>query len=171
MKFHGGEDFTAEDVVFSFERAKLESWDMKELIVTINEVRAVDDHTFEIETDGPNPILPNKLTNLFMMDKGWAEENEVTVPAEFDDGEETFAVRNTNGTGPFIMTSREPDVRTVLEVNENYWGKNEFPMELTEIIYTPIQNAATRVAALLSGEVAAFTGLCRPHPGCPGTGS
>ncbi|MBX2881780.1 MAG: ABC transporter substrate-binding protein [Granulosicoccus sp.] len=153
VKFHGGEDFTAEDVVFSFNRAKLESSDMKELIVTVKEVRAIDDYTVEIETDGPNPILPNNLTNLFMMDKGWAEANEVTTPAEFDDGEETFAVRNTNGTGPFMMVSREPDVKTVLAVNPDYWGKDEFPMELTEIIYTPIQNAATRVAALLSGEV------------------
>lgn len=153
VKFHGGEDFTAEDVVFSFERAKLESSDMKELLVTIKEVRAVGDHMVEIETDGPNPLLPNNLTNMFMMDKGWAEANNVTVPAEFDDGEETFAVRNTNGTGAFMLVSREPDTKTVLKANPNYWGKDEFPMEVSEIIYTPIQNAATRVAALLSGEV------------------
>ncbi len=153
VKFHGGEDFTAEDVVFSFNRAKHEGSDMKELIVTVTDVRAVDDYTVEIETDGPNPILPNNLTNLFMMDKGWATENNVLNPAEFDTGEETFAVRNTNGTGAFMLESREPDTKTVLKANPNYWGKDEFPMELTEIIYTPIQNAATRVAALLSGEV------------------
>lgn len=153
VKFHGGEDFTAEDVVFSFNRAKMESSDMKELIVTVTEVRAVDDYTVEIETDGPNPILPNNLTNLFMMDKGWAEANDVTKPAEFDDGEETYAVRNANGTGAFMLESREPDTKTVLKVNPNYWGKDDFPMQITEIIYTPIQNAATRVAALLSGEV------------------
>lgn len=153
VKFHGGEDFTAEDVVFSFNRAKLESSDMKELIVSIKEVRAVDDYTVEIETDGPNPILPSNLTNLFIMDKGWSEANNVTEPAEFDDGEETFAVRNSNGTGAFKLVSREPDVKTVLAQNENYWGKGTFPMEVTEIVYTPIQNAATRVAAFLSGEV------------------
>lgn len=153
VKFHGGEDFTAEDVVFSFNRAKLESSDMKELIVSIKEVRAVDDFTVEIETDGPNPILPNNLTNLFMMDKGWAEANNVTEPAEFDDGEETYAVRNANGTGAYMLESREPDTKTVLKANPEYWGKGQFPLEVTEIIYTPIQNAATRVAALLSGEV------------------
>lgn len=153
VKFHGGEDLTAEDVVFSFERAKHESSDMKELIVTIKSVTAVGDYTVEIETDGPNPILPNNLTNLFIMDKGWAEANDVTKPAEFDDGEETYAVRNTNGTGPFMLESREPDVKTVLKANPNYWGKGQFPLEITEIVYTPIQNAATRVAALLSGEV------------------
>ena len=153
VKFHGGEDFTAEDVVFSFGRAKLESSDMKELLVTIKEVRAVDDFTVEMETEGPNPILPNNLTNLFIMDKGWAEKHDVTKPAEFDDGEETYAVRNANGTGAFMLESREPDTKTVLKANPNYWGKGQFPLEVTEIIYTPIQNAATRVAALLSGEV------------------
>lgn len=153
VKFHGGEDFTAEDVVFSFNRASMESSDMKELIVTVKEVRAVDDYTVEVETEGPNPILPNNLTNLFMMDKGWAEANDVVKPAEFDDGEETYAVRNANGTGAFMLVSREPDTKTVLKANPDYWGIGEFPLDVTEIIYTPIQNAATRVAALLSGEV------------------
>ncbi|MEM0900102.1 MAG: ABC transporter substrate-binding protein [Pseudomonadota bacterium] len=153
VKFHEGQDFTAEDVVFSINRAKQESSDMKELLVSITDVRAVDDFTVEMETEGPNPILPNNLTNLFMMDKGWSEENDVVVPAEFDTSEETYAVRNANGTGPFKLISREPDVRTVLQRNDDYWGIGTFPMEITEIVYTPIQNAATRVAALLSGEV------------------
>jgi len=87
------------------------------------------------------------------MDKGWAEANKVVVPAEFDTGEETYAVRNANGTGAYMLESREPDVKTVLKSNPNYWGKGQFPLEITEIVYTPIQNAATRVAALLSGEV------------------
>jgi peptide/nickel transport system substrate-binding protein len=153
VKFHGGEDFTAEDVVFSFNRATMESSDMKELIVSVKEVRAVSDYMVEIETDGPNPLLPNNLTNLFMMDKGWTEANNSAKPAEFDDGEETFAVRNANGTGAYSLVSREPDTKTVLKANPNYWGIGEFPLEITEIVYTPIQNAATRVAALLSGEV------------------
>ncbi|MEH6831598.1 MAG: ABC transporter substrate-binding protein, partial [Sulfitobacter sp.] len=75
VKFHDGADFTAEDVVFSFERAKQPNSDMKELIGSITEVRAVGEHTVEIVTDGPNPILPSNLTNLFMMDKGWTEAN------------------------------------------------------------------------------------------------
>ncbi|WP_306119721.1 MULTISPECIES: ABC transporter substrate-binding protein [unclassified Roseitalea] len=153
VKFHDGADFTAEDVVFSINRAKMPDSDMKELLVSITEVRAVDDYTVEMVTDGPNPILPNNLTNTFMMDKGWAEANDVTKPQDFEGGEETYAVRNANGTGPFRLVSREPDTRTVLERNEDYWGMDDFPMEVSEIIYTPIQNAATRVAALLSGEV------------------
>lgn len=153
VKFHGGEDFTAEDVVFSFERAKQASSDMKELINSIKEVRAVDDFTIEMETDGPNPILPSNLTNLFIMDKGWAEANNTVNVQDFEGGEVTFATTNVNGTGPYKLVSREQDVKTVMTQNENYWGKGTFPMEVTEIVYTPIQNAATRVAALLSGEI------------------
>ncbi len=153
VKFHDGSDFTAEDVVFSFERAKQPNSDMKELIGSITEVRAVDDYTIEMVTDGPNPILPSNLTNLFIMDKGWTEANDTVNVQDFEGGEITYATTNANGTGPYVLQSREPDVRTVMTRNDNYWGIDQFPMEVTEIVYTPIQNAATRVAALLSGEV------------------
>lgn len=153
VKFHDGADFTAEDVVFSFERAKQPNSDMKELIGSISEVRAVDEYTIEIVTDGPNPILPSNLTNLFMMDKGWSEANDTVNVQDFEGGEITFATTNANGTGPYVLTSREPDVKTVMTRNEDYWGRDQFPLEVSEIVYTPIQNAATRVAAMLSGEV------------------
>ena len=153
VKFHDGADFNAEDVVFSFERAKQPNSDMKELIGSITEVRAVDDYTVEIVTDGPNPILPSNLTNLFIMDKGWAEANNTVNVQDFEGGETTYATSHANGTGPYVLQSREPDVKTVMVRNDNYWGIDQFPMEVTEIVYTPIQNAATRVAAMLSGEV------------------
>ncbi len=153
VTFHDGAEFNVEDVVFSFERAMTADSDMKELLSSIAEVRAVDDYTVEFETNGPNPILPNNFTNLFIMDKGWAEANNAVEVQDYEGGQDTYAAKNANGTGPFRLVSREPDVRTVLEQNENYWGAGEFPMEVTRIEYTPIQNAATRVAALLSGEV------------------
>ncbi len=153
VKFHDGADMNAEDVVFSFERAKTDDSDMKELLNSIVEIRAVDDYTIEFVTDGPNPILPNNLTNLFIMDKGWLEANNTVKVQDFEGGETTFATTNANGTGPFQLVSREPDVKTVLSQFDGYWGQGQFPMEVTEIVYTPIQNAATRVAALLSGQV------------------
>lgn len=153
VTFHGGEDFTSEDVVFSLERAMHPDSDFKELLSSVVEVRAAGDYTVEIVTDGPNPILPSNLTNMFMMDSGWAIENGVQKPQDFEGGEETFAVRNTNGTGAYVLTSREPDSRSVLTANPDYWGIGTFPLDASEIIFTPIQNSATRVAALLSGEV------------------
>ena len=153
VKFHDGSDFTAEDVAFSFERAKHAASDFKEQVKNITEVEVIDDYTVKLRTNGPNPILPNQITYLFMMDKDWAEANNVTTPQDFNAKEETYAVRNTNGTGPFILKSRAPDELTVLEKNPNWWGKDKFPGNLDRIEYRPIKNAATRVASLLSGEV------------------
>ncbi|VAW15787.1 ABC transporter, substrate-binding protein (cluster 5, nickel/peptides/opines) [hydrothermal vent metagenome] len=153
VKFHDGADFTAEDVVMSFNRARMPDSNMKELLASVTEIRAVGDYVVQIVTDGPNPILPSNLTNLFIMDKGWVEKNGVQKPQDTENAEETYAVRNTNGTGAYMLVSREPDTKTVLKQNPNYWGQGQFPLQVKEIIYTPIQNAATRVAALLSGEV------------------
>ncbi len=153
VKFHDGAEFDSEDVVFSFNRAMSPDSDYKELLASVTEVRANGKYGFEIVTDGPNPIMPSNLNNLFIMDKGWAEANNATKVQDYEGGEDTFASRNANGTGPYILVSREADAQTVLTINENYWGTDEFPMQVKEIIYTPIQNQATRVAALLSGEV------------------
>lgn len=153
VKFHGGEDFTAEDVVFSFARALEEASDFKEQAKSVASVEVIDDHTVKLITDGPNPILPNQLTGIMMMDSGWAEANNVTKPQDFKAQEESFAARNTNGTGPFRLVSRAPDELTVLEANGDWWGKGQFPGNIDKIEYRPISNAATRVASLLSGEV------------------
>ena len=153
VTFHGGETFDAEDVVFSIGRAQQPSSNFKELITSIVDVEVIDSHTVAFVTDGPNPILPNNMTNIFMMDSGWAEANDVTVPQDFAAGEDNFAARNVNGTGPYILVSRAPDERTVMRRNEDYWGREMFALDASEVIYTPIKNPATRVAALLSGEV------------------
>ena len=153
VTYHDGATFDSEDVKFSLDRAMTPDSDYKELLASVVEVRAPDAMTIEIVTNGPNPIMPNNLTNMFIMDKGWAEANNAVKVQDYEGGEQTFAATNANGTGPYKLVSREPDVKTVLAANENYWGKGEFPLEVTEIIYTPIQNKATRVAALLSGEV------------------
>ncbi|NRB02297.1 MAG: ABC transporter substrate-binding protein [Rhodobacteraceae bacterium] len=153
VTFHDGAAFDSEDAVFSFNRAMSPDSDYKELLASVKAVRATGPYTIEIETNGPNPIMANNLTNIFMMDKAWSEANNAVKVQDVEGGEDTFSAKNTNGTGPYKLVSRETDVKTVLTINENYWGKDEFPMEVTEIIYTPIQNAATRVAALLSGEV------------------
>ncbi|MFP7673477.1 ABC transporter substrate-binding protein [Marivita sp. S0852] len=153
VTFHDGAEFTAEDVVFSIERALSEESDMKGVITSIKSVEAVNDYEVNITTDGANPILPATLPNIFMIDKGWAEANNVVDVQDVEGGEETFASQNVNGTGPYKLVSRENDVKTVMTINEDYWGKDDFPMDFTDIEFTPIQNQATRMAALLSGEV------------------
>lgn len=153
VTFHGGEVFDASDVVFSLNRAMQESSNFKELLSGVVEVRATGDYTVEIETEGPNPLLPNNLTNIMMMDEGWSVENGAENVQDFAAGEDTYSARNVNGTGPFVLQSREADVQTVLTANPEYWGADMFPLDVTEIIFTPIQNPATRLAAFLGGEV------------------
>ena len=153
VKFHGGEDFTADDVVFSMNRAMMPTSAMKELLSSVKEVRKVDDHTVHIETNGPNPLMPNNLTNLFIMDSEWTVANKCDAPQDIANGGDNACVRAVNGTGAYVLESRAQDQKTVLKRNENYWGKGQFPLEVSEIIYTPIQESATRVSALLSGEV------------------
>ena len=153
VKFHDGSDFTAEDVKFSIERASSPTSDLKGDISSIKEVKVVDSHTVQIITKEPNPILRNQLTNVFIMSKAWSEKNKVTTPQDRAAKEETYAVRHAMGTGPFKLELREPDVKTILVKNNNWWGLKEYPHEVDKIIYTPIANQATRVAALLSGEL------------------
>lgn len=154
VTFHDGQTLTADDVVFSFERALKPTSDMKDIIGTVREAVAIDPHTVQIRTDGSNPILPQQITDIFIMSRSWAEENQVIDPQDTASGEETYAVRHTNGTGPFRLELREPDVRTVLVKNPDWWGLSEpNPHNIDRIIFTPIANAATRVAALLSGEL------------------
>lgn len=152
VKFHDGSDFTAEDVAFSFERAKAPSSDWKEQVATVTDVEIVDDHTVILRTDGPNPILPNQLTSVYIMDKTWSEANDVAEPQDFAAKQETYSVRNANGTGPYILEERAPDELTVLSRNADWWGWDSHPGNVQRIEYRPISNAATRVAALLSGE-------------------
>jgi peptide/nickel transport system substrate-binding protein len=153
VKFHDGADFTADDVVFSLKRAMRPTSAMKELLSSVTDIIKVDDHTVHIKTGGANPLLPNNLNNLFIMDEGWAKANKVEEPQDIANGGTNYAATNANGTGAFILESRVPDSKTVLKANPDYWGKGTFPLEISEIIYTPIKSSATRVAALLSGEV------------------
>ncbi|WP_438810818.1 ABC transporter substrate-binding protein [Sinisalibacter lacisalsi] len=150
VTFHDGTAMTAEDVVFSLDRARTPPSGMAALHAAVEEVTAVDDTTVHVRMSGPAPLYVQNLTNTFIMSKAWAEANGVETAPNFAAGEEAYSVRNTNGTGPYKLVERDPEVRTVLEVFEGHWG--DAP-EVTEIIYTPISEAATRVAALLSGEV------------------
>ena len=158
VKFHDGTPFTADDVVFTFKRAAGEGSDMKGYTNPIKEVRKVGDLAVDIETNAPYPILPDTLTTLAMMSKKWCEDNKAERPVDRRKGIENTASFKANGTGPFRLKERQPSVRTVLVKNFNWWGKSESNVD--EVVFTPIGNDATRVAALLSGE----TDVMEPVP-------
>jgi peptide/nickel transport system substrate-binding protein len=151
VKFHDGSPFTADDVIFSLDRARADSSDMKSYVGEIKEIRKIDDNTIDIITAKPFPILPEVIYLWRIMPKQWSEKNNATKPVDVRKGVENYASTNANGTGPFMLKSRQPGVRTVLVPNPNWWGKPEH--NLTEVTFTPIGNDATRVAALISGEI------------------
>ena len=151
VKFHDGTPFGVEDVLFSFKRGAADGSDMKGYTAPIKDVRAVGDSAIEIETNAPFPILPDTLTSLYMMSKKWCEDNKADRPVDRRKGVENAASFRANGTGPFRLKERQPSTRTVIVRNFAYWDKIE--TNLDEVVFTPIGNDATRVAALLSGEL------------------
>ena len=151
VTFHDGSAFTADDVVFSITRAMEKTSNFAAYMQGIKEAKKIDNMTIDIITNGPTPTLLDQLTEIRMMSRAWAMKYNVTRPQDFKNKEETFAARNANGTGAFVLRAREPDVKTVLVANSNWWGKRE--SNVTEVIYTPIKQDATRISALISGEI------------------
>ncbi|MBL8700921.1 MAG: ABC transporter substrate-binding protein [Alphaproteobacteria bacterium] len=150
VKFHDGAAMTADDVVFSYQRALAPTSNVTIYIDTVAGVAKVDDLTVDISTRYPDAVLPEKISRIFIMSKAWAEANKVERPQNFNAKEETFAVRNMNGTGPFVLKSREFDTRTVMVRHPGYWGVVEG--NVTEYVHLPIGSDATRIAALLAGD-------------------
>ncbi len=150
VKWHDGTAFSADDVVFSVKRAMAPTSNYTIYIDSVAEAVKVDDRTVEIVTKSPDAILPDKLTRIFIMSKTWSEANKSEPPREFRrQGEHRRQPRH--GHGPYILRSREIDVRTVFARNPNWWGGNEGNVET--YIQLPIINDATRTSALLSGEI------------------
>ncbi|HET9024537.1 MAG TPA: ABC transporter substrate-binding protein [Burkholderiaceae bacterium] len=158
VKFHDGTPFTADDVVFSIERALVKTSQRAAQLRGVTGARKVDALTVDILLEAPDAVLPDKLYLVFIMSRAWSEKNGVLQPQDYNAKQETFAVRNAMGTGAFMLKSYEPDRRLVLVSNPNWWGRSEPATaaqlgNVTEAIYTVIQQDATRLAALASGEV------------------
>ncbi|WP_295813061.1 ABC transporter substrate-binding protein [uncultured Nitratireductor sp.] len=151
VKFANGNDFTADDVIFSAERLLAEGSDLKTRIPADSVWKKIDDHTVEVELKSPNPILHYEWDTWYIMDKEWAEAEGAVDPISARDTNPGPAAFKANGTGPFVIESHEPGVRTVFKPNPNWWGTPEH--NLTEVIFTPIAADGTRVAALLAGDV------------------
>ena len=154
VKFQDGTPMTADDVVFSFERAA-KSNQYKTYAVPAGVPKKIDDYTVEFTTTAANPVGHIYLGEVSIMSRKWAEKNGATVAQDFSTKEVTFASRNAMGTGPFRLISYEPGIKTVLAKNTDWWGIKDgrFEGNVDLIEYRPIGNAATRMAALQSGEI------------------
>src|SRR5579864_7872951 len=151
VKFHNGDPFTADDVLFSADRVRATGSNFLSNVPADAKFVKVDDYTVDVVLKTPNPILISQWDGWFIMDKKWCEENNSVAPTPVSATTPSYAALHENGTGPFTIESHEPGVKTVFKANPNWWGKPEH--NLKEIIFTPIASDATRVAALLSGEV------------------
>src|SRR5258707_3552763 len=157
VKSHDGAPFTADDVVFSFGRIKQPQGTNQIYVSGIKEVKKIDDYTVELLLDGPSPILLRNIVDFRIMSKSWSEKNRSQNIQDYKAKEETYASRNTNGTGPYLIKGWEPDKRIVFALNKDWWGKLDG--NVTDVVYTPIKSDATRVSALLSGDVDLVTDL------------
>ena len=151
VKFHNGDAFTADDVVFSAERVRGAASDLKTRLPADAKFVKVDDHTVDVVLTGANPILHYEWDTWYIMSKKWAEANNATAPQGATGQQQNYAALHANGTGPFKIDTHQAGVKTVFKPNAAWWGKKEH--NLDEVVLTTISNDATRVAALLSGEV------------------
>ncbi|MBS0561997.1 MAG: ABC transporter substrate-binding protein [Proteobacteria bacterium] len=151
VKFHDGASLTADDVIASLKRATDDLSPLKGNLAAFKSASKVDDHTVDIELNSRYPLLLNDLTNIFIFSKPWLVANHTEVATDVGKKIEGYATYHANGTGPFIVESRAADSRTVLTVNPNWWDTPKHNIKRIE--FSPINSDATRIAALLSGEV------------------
>jgi peptide/nickel transport system substrate-binding protein len=158
VTFHDGSAFGADDVVFSIERALGPTSQRAFQLKGVTGAKKVDDLTVDVQLAAPDAVLPEKFAGLAIMSRAWCVKHGVEKAQDFNGKQETFTVRNANGTGPFILERYEPDVRTVLKANPNRWGRalpgsDKRNGNLDEVSFVSIRQDATRLAALASGEI------------------
>lgn len=153
VKWADGSPFTADDVVFSAKRIEAPSSQLKNVLAEVTETKELGPLTVQFTTRRPDPILPFEMTNFYIMSKAWSEKHDATVPVVLNGKNSNYAILHAMGTGPFRLVSREPDRLTVLERNPNWWGWGADKSDVSRVEFYVIANDATRVAALLSGQV------------------
>lgn len=151
VKFHNGDAFSADDVVASITRLLDPAARARGNLSQVVKAEKVDDYTVDIVTKGPYPLLLNDLAGIYIMDKTWMEQTGSLKPGNIGTGVTTAASTTAIGTGPFKLESFKPDAGTTMVVNPDWWDKPGH--DLTRIEFKPIKSDATRVAALLSGEL------------------
>ena len=151
VKFHDGTSFTADDVVFSLERAKHANSQVRIYANQSGTPKKIDDLTVEFKLTQVTPIFIDAVNQVMIMSKAWSEKNNCFTPLDYKNKEEKFTSLNANGTGPYRLVSRQPDIKTIWKRNDAWWGKHDG--NVTSVTYNSIKNDSTRLAALISGEV------------------
>ena len=122
VKYHNGNPFTADDVIFSAERVRMNGSNFTTRVPTSAKFVKVDDHTVDVVLTSPNPILNSQWDTWYIMDKEWSEANNATAPTPAAATTPSFGSLNANGTGPFKIESHQAGVKTVFKPNKDWWG-------------------------------------------------
>lgn len=146
VRFHDGSPFTADDVIFSWQRSQAAGSVIKNVGAKALEVRKIDDHTIEVTTPRHNPILARDWALLPIMSKSWTQKKQAEHIGK------PHVRLHENGTGPFKVIKRQPKVQTTLERYKGYWNKG-IPSNVTEVLFQPIAQGSARIAALVGGEM------------------
>jgi len=143
VKFHDGTPFTADDVVFTFERAPNVEGSPSSFSTYIKgkTIKKIDDFTVHIITEKPYPLMPNDLMTFSIVSR---KNGEGAKTEDYNSGSATV------GTGPYKFVEYVPADRIVLERNEDYWGEKP---EWEKLTFKAIKSGPARVAALLAGDV------------------
>jgi peptide/nickel transport system substrate-binding protein len=144
VKWQDGTPFTADDVIYSYQRARNVPGTIATFagyLRTIASVTAPDPYTLIIKTNVPTPDLPLNLTSVHIVSKHVGEKSST---------EDYNAGRAMVGSGPYKFVSYTPGDRVVMTRNDAYWGAK--PVWDT-VNYRYVSNGAARTAALLSGDV------------------
>ena len=155
VKWHDGTEFSADDVVFSIARARGPTSNFRAYATAVGVPRALDTHTVVFKTPAPNPVMLDMLAGLMVMSRAWCEKHRSTAAQDFGAREETYSARNANGTGPFRLVERVPDVHTRFEKNPAWWGiaAGLFEGNVDTMTFNTIRSDATRMAGLRSGSL------------------
>src|SRR6201992_3935393 len=122
VKFHNGDDFTADDVLFSADRVRAKGSDFQSLVPADAKVVKVDDYTVDFILSAPNPILISQWDGWYIMDKKWAEANNAVAPTPVAATTPSYASLHENGTGAFTIESHQPGVKTVFKAERTCGG-------------------------------------------------
>ncbi len=147
VKWHDGQPFTADDVVFTFGRlrAGIQGAIASPAFVLNNgnkRIEKIDSHTIQIRTDGPFPTVPEEMA--FFSIVAAHKTQGVTPSVDFNNGKATV------GTGPYKFVEFRSGERVTVERNPDYWGAKP---EWDRVVFRPITQDASRLAALMNGDV------------------
>lgn len=152
VKFQNGDDFDADDVVASIARVTDPDSGIRANASTIKDAVAVDKYTVDIHLKQKSGIALNELSGVMMMDKKWMTEHNALKPTSMSQGTEGYATNNTNGTGPFMLVSRQREAQMVLKKNPTWWNAANSQTNIDEIVFKPITSDATRLSGILANE-------------------